>query len=299
MPLDPEIKKTLEGRPKLEGDPIQVRARFKASVVAGNPIQLHKVEEMEIPGSETKVRVRLYYPSDQEEMGILLYFHGGGFVLGDLDTSDGLCRILSKKCNCVIASVDYRLAPEHKFPAAVVDALDALKWTYNHAQRLGGNGKVSVCGESAGGNLAAVSAIMARDDGISLSHQVLVYPVVASEWGSSFLEYGHGYGLTADEMRWYLKMYLNSPQDILDTRFSPLEAHDLSNLAPALVITAQYDPLRDQGEAYGAKLAEAGVPTTTIRFNGVPHGFLGNQSKPGRDALELIGATLRSSFYIE
>ena len=209
---------------------------------------------------------------------LLVFFHGGGFVVCDLGTHDALCRNLCAGAGCVVASVDYRLAPEHRFPAAPDDCLAATRWAAEHAAELGADpARVAVGGDSAGGNLAAVVALRARDGGgPRLAGQLLLYPTTdaAAAGMPSLVENAEGYGLTVRDMAWFKDRYFDGPSDAGNPHASPLRAADLRRLPPALVQTAEYDPLRDEGEAYAARLREAGVPTAVSRRAGMFHGYL-------------------------
>ncbi len=302
MPLDPRLKKLLDsgfsipiGKAPIE----EIRKVFRDLSSQAPRMEVGKIEDIKVPGSEATIPVRLYYPKFSGPYGILVYFHGGGFVIGDIETYDPLCRALTNACNCIVASVDYRLAPEHKFPSAVVDSFDATKWIYENAEKFNGKMGVAIGGDSAGGNLAAVVAILAKRNNINLKYQILIYPAVSLDNVSrSLVEYSEGYFLTRDQIEWFGSQYLRSPADLLDFRFSPIIA-DLAGLPPALIITAEYDPLRDQGEAYASKLLQSGVKVTSVRFNNVIHGFLSFFSiiDQGMDAIGLIGQTLRKAFY--
>ncbi len=302
MSLDPKVKKLLELIPALTINKISVeesRKMFKQLGPSAPKIDVGKVEDINIPGSETNINARVYFPKIKGPYGVLVYFHGGGFVLGDIETHDPLCREITNACNCVVVSVDYRLAPEHKFPAAVVDAYDATKWVYENLEKFDGKMGVAVGGDSAGGNLAAVVSVLSKGK-INLKYQILAYPVVSIDFATrSLIEYSEGLFLTQNDMEWFGSQYLRSPADLLDIRYSPILYPDLSGLPPALVITGEYDPLRDQGEAYANKLLQAGVTVTSVRFNNVIHGFLSffPLIEQGKHAIGLIGSVLRSSFY--
>jgi acetyl esterase len=208
----------------------------------------------------------------------MVFFHGSGFVLCSLDTHDGMCRNLCAGAGCVVASVDYRLAPEDKFPAAIEDSLHATRWAAAHAAVLGANpARIVVAGDSAGANIAAVTALRVRDEGgPELCGQLLLYPVTDyhTPGTPSYEKNAEGYGLTRDTMKWFWAHYLNDACEGAHPHASPLRAPDLSGLPPALVITAEYDPLRDEGESYAEKLRRAGVPTALTRYDGVNHGFM-------------------------
>jgi acetyl esterase len=232
-----------------------------------------------IHGPGGPLGLRVYTPrGGTGPFPLLVFFHGGGFVVCDLGTHDALCRNLCAGAGCVVASVDYRLAPEHRFPAAPDDCLAATRWAAEHAAELGADpARVAVGGDSAGGNLAAVTALRARDEGgPRLAGQLLLYPTTDAEAAgmASLAENAEGYGLTRRDMAWFKDRYFNDPSEAGNPHASPLRAADLRGLPPALVQTAEYDPLRDEGEAYAARLREAGVPTAVSRRAGMIHGFL-------------------------
>ncbi|MEM0174053.1 MAG: alpha/beta hydrolase [Sulfolobaceae archaeon] len=304
MPLDPVFRSIIEQFSKQKPDmsritPEEFRKLMNTLLSISPREDVYKVKDTVVKGSQAEIPIRLYYPSERPN-GILVYFHGGGWVIGDIESYDPLCRAIAKSCNCIVASVGYRLAPEHKFPAAVIDSFDSLKWVSENAEEIGSKKElIAVGGDSAGGNLAAVVSILARDNNIPLKYQVLIYPAVGIDATSySMIEYRWGFFLEADIMNWFLRNYINSVNDMLDPRFSPILADDLKGLPPALVITAEYDPLRDQGEAYASRLRNAGVPVISVRFNGVIHGFLSffGISGAGRAAIELIGSVLKRTF---
>ena len=308
MPLDPVVRRFLEElnktMPQITKMALDEYRRLFRAFFSNQPRRpVYKIFDITIPGTETRVPARVYVPRDGKDLGILVYMHGGGFVLGDVETYDPLCRELANACDCIVVSVDYRLAPENKFPAAVIDSFDATKWVLEHAEELNGDPeKVAVGGDSAGGNLAAVVAIMARDQGLRprLKYQVLINPFLGVDPTSySIREYATGFFLEREAMTFFSKAYLSKPADAFDWRFSPILRDDLQNLPPALVITSEYDPLRDSAETYAVKLAEAGVPTVVVRFNGVTHGFYGFPIPHARVAIGLIGTVLRQEFYGE
>ncbi|MEP6824910.1 MAG: alpha/beta hydrolase [Ramlibacter sp.] len=224
------------------------------------------------------IPLRLYRPLGSaagEVLPVLVYYHGGGWVIGDLDTHDTLCRELANSAGCSVVAVDYRLAPEHAFPAAVDDAIVALSWVRAQAGALGLDAsRMAVGGDSAGANLAAVAAIAARDAGLPLKFQLLVYPVTDMRQGApSYTSRGEGYSLSAETMHWFRGLYLGDA-DPLDWRGSPLLHQDLSGLPPAFVLTAGHDPLRDEGLHYAQRLTESGSPATLVCFERQMHGFL-------------------------
>jgi acetyl esterase len=231
-----------------------------------------------------------------------VFFHGSGFVLCSLNTHDGMCRNLCAGADCLVVSVDYRLAPEHKFPAAVDDCVFATRWVADHATDLNGDAaRLGIAGDSAGGNIAAATALRLRDEGgPPLCGQLLLYPVTDyhTPGTPSYEANAEGYGLTRDTMKWFWNHYLTDPSGASNPYAAPLRARDLSGLPPALVITAEYDPLRDEGERYAERLREAGVRAAWLRYDGMNHGFLfwvGLVDKAG-DAMAEACAWLRDAF---
>jgi len=304
--LAPEMQLTLallerRGEPPLERvSPADARLarRRMAAVAAGRPEAVGAVRDLEID-ADVPLRARHYTPSEPGGLRpLLVFFHGGGFVFGDLDTHDGVCRLLCRRSGAQILAVDYRLAPENPFPAAVEDARAALRWALANASQLGADStSIGVGGDSAGGNLAAVvSQLAARDGGPAPALQLLIYPATdfTSRRRSREL-FGDGFFLTRAHMDWFEDQYLGAARtQRSDPRASPLLAEDLSGLAPALVVTAAFDPLRDEGEAYAEALRAAGTPATLRRFPGLIHGFLSafGVSRTCRDAVvEIAGAT--------
>ncbi len=287
MPLDPQASAYLDQMaavmPPLDTlTPDVIRAAIQAQVAQaaeqGAPEPVAQVNDRAIPGPAGEIPVRVYTPEGDGPFPLLVYVHGGGWVICTLDTHDGLCRSLANQAGCVVVSVDYRLAPEHPFPAAPEDCYAATQWVAAHATTLNGDAtRVAVGGDSAGGNLAAVVALLARErGGPPLVFQLLIYPATDLRMGSpSIEENAEGYGLTKRDMLWFRGHYLRSEADATDPLASPLLAPDLRGVPPALIITAEYDPLRDEGERYGARLREAGVPVTISRYDGMIHGFTG------------------------
>lgn len=231
--------------------------------------------KIEVPNGA--VPLRIYSPRTDGVKPVLLYFHGGGFVLGGIDTFDGVTSSLAEKTGCIVVAVGYRLAPEHKFPTAVEDSYAALKWVAQNASNVNGNpDKIAVIGESAGGNLAAVCALLARDNGgPSIKLQVLIYPATAPNPAefSSYEQYGEGYLLTSRSVEYFRKYYFDQTEITDDYRAAPLLATDLGNLPPATLILAKYDPLRDEGLAYAQRLAEAGTHVVVTEYLGMTHAF--------------------------
>ncbi|HKW36515.1 MAG TPA: alpha/beta hydrolase, partial [Burkholderiales bacterium] len=253
------------------------------------------------PGGD--VKARCYRPQGEkpgEPLPVVVYFHGGGWVCGDLDTHDSVCRGIAVHGRCAVVAVDYRKGPEQKFPAAVDDAIAAVKWVSGNAASLGADAsQLAVAGESAGGNLAAVASIALRESGPAIAMQVLVYPVVDQTADTESLRrFATGYSLTRELLRWYQKQYLRDVRDYADWRASPLLASDHSRLPDAYVVTAGFDPLRDEGKAYADRLRGAGVPVVYECFEGMIHGFLpmGGALAAARHAHYRIGQMLRTRF---
>jgi acetyl esterase len=272
VPLDPQAATWLEqvralGIPAYhEVTPAEGRQLSDAGAPAlfGDPDPVFQVEDADANG----VPVRIYRPGDGE-LPALVYFHGGGWVVGSLDSHDALCRTLAARSGCVVVSVDYRLAPEHPFPAPVEDAWTATVWAD------GAFPAVAVGGDSAGGHLAAVAALRARERGLTLALQVLVYPVLDYAFDTaSYEEHGTGTNLTEETMRWFWAQFVPDGTSVDDPEVSPLRAKELFGVAPALILTAECDPLCDEAEVYAERLLEAGVPVAMSRYDGLVHGFL-------------------------
>jgi acetyl esterase/lipase len=253
----------------------------RLQLLFGEPDPVESVEDVDVDG----IPARIYGPA-RSGAGVV-YFHGGGWVLGSLASHDKLCRTLAARSGCTVISVDYRLAPEHPHPAAVEDAWTATEWAAWRWSPL------AVAGDSAGGHLAAVTALRARDEGLSLSQQVLVYPVTDCDFGRpSYREHGVDTALTTTTMRWYWDNYV--PDERARREASPLHAPDLAGVAPALVVTAECDPLCDEGEAYAQRLQEAGVPVVLSRYAGQMHGFfcMPGVIDAGREAIDEVSRAL-------
>lgn len=258
--------------------------------------------EFSIPGPETPVPVRVYEPEADPPYPVLVYYHGGGFVAGSLDTHDNVCAALTNRADCLTVSVDYRRAPEHPFPAAVADAYAAAEWASTHADQLRGDpDRVAVAGDSAGGNLAAVTALLARDrDGPALCHHAPIYPVLASpdlQTFPSHEENAEGYLLEMAHTEWYLDNYAG-PLDARNAYLAPLLAEDLSDLPPATVVTAGFDLHRDEGLAYVDRLDAAGVDATSLHYEGMIHGFVSlfEHVSRGERAIEALADRLVAAF---
>jgi acetyl esterase/lipase len=312
MGLDPQAKAVIElaikaGRPPYHTlTPKDARQLFLETRPFSTPAApiIGAVRNLAADGPLGQIPLRLYRPAgvpDAVRLPVYVYFHGGGWVIGDLESHDVLCRQLTAESGACVIAVDYRLAPEHKFPAAADDAWAATRWISVHATELGVDaGRLAVGGDSAGGNLAAVVALMARDaKGPSIALQVLIYPVtdLGSE-SKSYADFADGYMLTRDSMRWFTAHYLGGKEDAQDWRVSPLRAPSLAGLPPTLVITAGFDPLHDEGAAYATRLREAEVTVDYVSFGGMIHGFvgMGRVLDSALRAVSLIGGSLKQAF---
>jgi acetyl esterase len=311
MALDPQVQAVLElvakaNRPAYHTlSPKDARQLFIETRPASTPTppEIGAVKNVTAEGPHGPIPLRVYRPAgvaDATPLPAYVYFHGGGWVIGDLNTHDVICRQLTAASGTSVVSVDYRMAPEHKFPAAADDSWAATKWVVAHAAELGLDAsRLAVGGDSAGGNLAAVVALMARDaGGPAIALQVLIYPVtdVVAET-RSYADFADGYLLTRESMRWFTAHYLKSKDDARDWRVSPLRAPSLAGLPPALIVTAGFDPLRDEGEIYGGRLRDAGVTVDYVCYGGMIHGFVGMGKlidTAGR-AISHIGGSLRQA----
>jgi|TARA_Y100000310_G_scaffold267001_2_gene278752 acetyl esterase len=305
MPLDPIVELMLKEMAEAEApalidmSPAEGRAMYRAMNEEATKAELSSVSDSTADG----VPIRVYRPSLAENLPCLIYFHGGGWVIGDLETHDSPCRLLAKESGCVVISVDYRLAPEHPFPAPLDDCYSATAWVANNAMELRiDKNKIAVGGDSAGGNLAASVCIRARDEsGPSIAHQLLVYPATDIAMDTeSYMSNAEGYMLTRESMVWFWNHYAG--EEFADSALvSPLKSTDLSNLPRATVLTAEFDPLRDEGEAYAEKLKAAGVTTLLKRYDGLIHGFISmtDALEGARQAVDLLAGELRSSLLDE
>ena len=287
--------------------PDQARAEYlRRTERVRADVDIYRVEDRQIPGPVQPIKVRIYTPQasqEQASLPVLVWYHGGGFVIGDLDSHDSACRALANQTECLVVAVDYRLAPEHKFPGAVEDCEAALHWVAAHATELGGDpGRIAVGGDSAGGNLAAVVALLAREKGgPKLCFQLLIYPCVAPEPETpSHHQFAEGYLLTRKTITWFFKQYLRSSKDTLDPRYAPLEEKDLSSLPPSLVIVAGFDPLRDEGVDYAKALIDAGNKVTLSNYEGMIHGFylMGGMIDKANQAIEESARHLKEAFAV-
>jgi acetyl esterase len=284
LSLDPEARDYLEataalGLPPLSEQGAEEARRnvvLRAPLLAGELEDVHRVEDLEAPGPGGPVRVRLYAPAGSSPLPVVVYFHGGGWVTGDLDTHASVGRALANRTGCMVVAVDFRNAPEHPFPAPLDDCYAVVEWLARSGAELGADpGRLAVIGDSAGGNLAAAVALRARERaGPQLAAQVLVNPVLDFDLDRpSYLANADGLGLTRDMMRWYWEQYLAGRADPLAPEVSPLRAADLGGLPPALVITCEFDPLLDEGVEYARRLSEAGVRVEHVNEPGMVHGY--------------------------
>jgi acetyl esterase len=262
---------------------------------------LPSVFELEIPGRAGPLRARAYVPSpNPSKLPVLVYFHGGGWVVGGIEQSDAFARALAQRSELLVLSVDYRLAPEHPFPAPLDDCFDAVDWALCHAGTIGGDSSwVAVGGDSSGGNLAAAVTLRMRDAGrTSIACQLLIYPVLDHDFETtSYKENAEGYTITRPELRWFWDQYVPNASDRNLPEASPLRAVDFKGLPPAYIVTAGFDPLCDEGRAYAAHLHESGVPTTLAHYDGLTHGFFGmmHALPAGRAAIDEIALHVRNT----
>jgi acetyl esterase len=310
-PLDPGAQRVLElmraaARPPFETlSPDEARFFYNAgrTLLQPDPEDVAATRDLAAPGPNGAIPLRLYrgIGSATENAPALIYFHGGGWVIGDLESHDQACRRLANEARACVIAVDYRLAPEHRFPAAITDSAAATRWIAEQAGALGLDaGRLAVGGDSAGGNIAAVMAIMARDGTLPpLCFQVLIYPATDMAMTSGSVQrVTDGYPLTAVTMQWFIGHYLTGRQDVTDWRASPLRAPDLAGVAPAWVLTCSHDPLADEGAAYARRLEAEGVRVTHMHMADQMHGFLTmGKFCPAADTIaRVIGATLRAAW---
>jgi acetyl esterase len=309
MILDPDAQRVLDlikaaGRPPFDTlSPDEARAFFAAgrTVMQPEPPDVAKVQDLEAPGPNGPVRLRAYRALGTEAravLPVLIYYHGGGWVLGDLESHDQACRALANAAGCCVVAVDYRLAPEVKFPGAISDSAAATRWILDHAADLGiDSARAAVGGDSAGGNIAAVMALMARDGYLPpVAFQLLIYPATDMGMGhDSYQRITEGFPLVASTMKWFIDHYLPSPADAADWRASPLRAPSLAGVAPALVLTCSHDPLCDEGAEYARRLERGGVPVTHLHYNDQMHGFLtmGKLVRASQSLIDMLAVALR------
>jgi acetyl esterase len=305
MPIDPQARALAEllgdGLDITKLDVSTVRESIDAAAREGPRPEVASVEDLRVPGPDGDVPVRIYSPGGTSPLPALVYFHGGGWTICSIETHDATCRELANGAGCVVVSVDYRLAPEHKYPAAAEDCYAATRWVAEKGGEFGvDSDRIAVGGDSAGGNLAAVVALMARDRGRpALRHQLLIYPVTNFAFDTpSYRENADGLLLTRAMMEAFWNHYLRDTSDGERHYASPLRAESLEGLPRAHVITAEFDPLRDEGEAYAARLREAGCPVVLSRYDGMIHGFfpMGLVIERSRDAVDEAVRELRAAF---
>jgi len=308
MPLDPQAQKIIDALAALNLPPVEdstpeeARESMRSRTAALGPFEdVAAVTDHRVPVKNGEITVRVYSPGGKGPQPALVFFHGGGWVIGDLYTHDGICRSITNAAACVVASVDYRLAPELKYPVAAEDSYAGYTWVLANAGKLGIDARrVAVGGDSAGGNLAAAVSLMARDRGTPVPiQQTLIYPVTNHSLDTpSYRENATGFLLTRDAMRWFWNHYLASEGQGKEPYASPLLAKSLAGLPPALVITAGCDPLRDEGEAYAARLRDAGVPVTLTRYECLFHGFIRmtRMLDKAKAALDEIAGSLKKAF---
>ncbi len=281
--LDPQARALLDvveaaGLPPVHALPVeQARARMRTALIAkGAPVPLHRVQDVRAPSPAGEMRVRLYRPSEGV-LPLALFLHGGGWTVNDLDTHDRLCRLLAGRSGFLIAALDYRRAPEHRYPAALEDAYRCYRWMLDNAERLGGEAACRVLvGESSGATMAVSLALLLRDAGAPMpTYQALAYPLTDVYGRSpSYAERGQGYTLDCAHVKWFLENYLPAAHDPTDPYLVPMAAPDLAGLPPTLMMTAEFDPLRDDGIAYAERLMSAGVPVEHVHAADQMHGFL-------------------------
>lgn len=311
MPPDPVLEPILaplRSIPQVPMDSVSVetmRAFYDQNSVerAGPPPPVAAVEDRKIPGPSSwggEIPIRIYTPDTPGPLPVVVYFHGGGWVIGSLASHDVTCRRIANASGCIVVAVDYRLAPENKFPVPFDDAYAAIEWVAANAPSFGGReGPIAVGGDSAGGNLTACVTLKARDDGgPKIAFQFFVYPVIEDNFETvSYIDNGEGYILTKRVMKWFWAHYLSKPEDASNPYVCPIKANDLSGLPPALMITAEYDPLRDEGEAYAKKLADSGMQVEYKCYEGMIHTFLGIDGlEKGEEAINQIARGLRVAF---
>ena len=275
---------------------------FRTVAIIGQAEKVAKVENLKIPSGDAAIRVRIFTPVGNGPFPILVYSHGGGWSKGDVYTHNKVCRYLSNKVGCIVVSVDYRKAPKYKFPIPLEDAYAALKWTVSHAAQLSGDPtRVAVGGDSAGGNISAAVCLMAKErGGPQIVYQLLAYPAtdLSSLDTESYRKYGTGHGLTKARVEMRRDSYLRTPEDRFNPYASPLLAKDMTNLPPALIITGEYDVVRDEGEAYAKRLTQTGVKATVFRCPGIGHGavYWAVASGKVQNALDEAVSALRQAF---
>lgn len=307
MAYDPQVQALLDeliasARPSSKSLPLEQGRRSFAELFASlmATAEVAAVEDRTIPGPAGELPMRIYRPALADRLPVTVYFHGGGWVFGDIETHDGACRQLARASGALVVSVDYRRPPESPFPAPLDDCYAATRWVYEHAAEIGADpARLAVAGDSSGGTLAAAMALKARDSGTPpIAFQLLLFPATAAAFSTpSYIEFADDAFLSKDEMLWYWGRYLASPDDARHPYASPLYAESLAGLPPALIITCEYDPLRDDGEQYAARLRAAGVETCVKRYAGMVHGFMlmGRKIDAAQAAFDEAGRALREA----
>jgi acetyl esterase len=309
MPVDPHLQPVLDAMAQAPAaapgsTPLDAaRVGFEGNPLfrSASPAPVGAVTDLAIPTAHGAVGARTYQPDGPGPWPVIVFLHGGGWAFGSIGTHDSTAREVCHRAGALVLSVDYRLSPEHPFPAGLDDCVAAYRWTLEHAAELGGDpSRMALLGDSAGGNLAAATALRLRDEGVPQPLlQVLVYPVTDAGCATPSMEANaEGYFLTRSAMGWLWSLYLADPAHADDGYAAPLRAADVSGLAPALVVTAEYDPLRDEGEAYGRRLEEAGVPVTVSRYDGAIHGFFSmlDITPLAKQAHDEVAGALRAAF---
>jgi acetyl esterase len=312
MILDPDAQQVLDmikaaGRPPFNTlTPDEARGFFNAgrTIMQPDPPEVAEARDLEAPGPNGPVKLRLYRARGTAAGAVLpclVYYHGGGWVLGDLDSHDQACRAIANAAGCCVVAVDYRLAPEVKFPGAISDSAAATRWIIDNAGPLAIDpARIAIGGDSAGGNIAAVMALMARDAYLpKVAFQLLIYPVTDMGMGhESYQRVTEGYPLVASTMKWFIDHYLPSPADVADWRASPLRAASLAGTAPAMVITCAHDPLCDEGVEYAKRLDREGVPVTHLHYNDQMHGFLtmGKLIRASASMIDMMAVALKRAW---
>lgn len=313
MPLDPEIQTVLSAMAAMNapamstGTPEAARAAFRFMTVdmrqPDSVVPVKETEDVVIPTPDGDLPARIYRPDIAEPAPTIVFIHGGGFVIGDIDTHDNQARAICAGTDSVVVSIDYRLAPEAPWPAAVDDSYAAVCWAADTIDTLGGDAdRLAVAGDSAGGNLSAAVALRCRDNGPELAGQLLIYPGIDMDPDAPYqsrIDNAEGYFLTADDMVWFRDHYIGATSDFADPMMSPIKASNLGGLAPAVVATAEFDPLRDEGNAYADALRAAGVEVESRCYDGMIHGFfdMGPFSAAARAATDDVIARFRSMLW--
>lgn len=300
MTLDPKIKAFLDEYYSYEGPPLERIAKIsKNQNLTEEKVSIHKFEDITINGIYGEIPLRIYRPNEEKNQPGIVYFHGGGFHTGSIESHDHICRNIANYTNATVISVEYHLAPEHKFPAAVYDAYESTKWVYDNAEKLGINAeKIGVSGDSAGGNLAIVVTHLAKElREFSLAFQVLLYPLTTAEETESMRENGYGYMSDLERVHEAMELYLRGPEDKYNLLFSPILNNDYKNIPPAFIVTGKYDSMRDDSKMYAEKLKDHNVPVKFVCFDDLIHGYLSLNLnlKQKKDTYEHIAEWLKNT----